>query len=459
MSLFLDNPVQPILKLPATASVWQRYASLLEPLDPETRWKIYLHQLGWTALLPWLQSEFDATPQLWPEDNPWGLWQVVDGIVLRLGQRRLVVMLSEAIDTAEMRVPKEWVDVPDWAGDYFVAAQIDADEQQLRLWGYATRSQLKTAGHYDPAERSYCLGEAAMVQDFSAFWVAQRVEAISAVPAQAAVNGMAVDGMSVDGMANMTEATNVLNRLAQVPEPRLAIPFSQWCAAIASQQWQQQLYQQRQGTPLPEWPSTPLAANSSVDSLINAPVNVPVNLGEWIAASSRQAVDQVVAAGWQVLDLLSPQTPATRFRGAITDFKASQVNASQPGMTYGKRLTLTTATDTFALVLAISISIEPDERRNIRIQLYPAGASEGVFSEDVFSATAFSNSVLSPDLLLPGSLTLSLFSPNATEPLQTVQSGDRDNYIQLPPFRCPAGRPFSIRIQQADGTLETAFVS
>ncbi|MEL6813243.1 MAG: DUF1822 family protein [Cyanobacteria bacterium J06598_3] len=454
MSLFLDNPVQPILRVPATASIWQRYASLLEPLDPETRWKIYLHQLGWMALLPWLQSEFDATPQLWPEGNPWGLWQVVDGIVLRLGQRRIVVMLSEAIDAAEMRVPKEWVDVPAWAGDYFVAAQIDADEQQLRLWGYATRSQLKAAGYYDPAERSYCLGEAAMVQDFSAFWMAQRLEVISAVPAQAAV-----DGMAVNGMANMAETTNVLNRLAQVSEPRLAIPFSQWCAAIASQQWRQQLYQQRQGAPLPAWPINPLADNAPVNLPVNAPVNAPVNLGEWIAASSKQVADQVASAGWQVLDLLSPQTPATSFRGAMTDAKASQVSASQTGMTCGKRLTLTTATDTFALVLAISVAIEPDERRNIRIQLYPAGTPAGGSSEDVFSAAAFSDSVLSPDLLLPGALTLSLFSSNATKPLQTVQSGDRDNYIQLPPFRCSAGRPFSIRIQQADGTITTDFVS
>ena len=31
---------------------------------------------------------------------------------------------SEAIDDSELEVPQEWVDIPSWAADYYLAVQI-----------------------------------------------------------------------------------------------------------------------------------------------------------------------------------------------------------------------------------------------------------------------------------------------------------------------------------------------
>ncbi|MEO0771299.1 MAG: DUF1822 family protein [Cyanobacteria bacterium J06649_4] len=485
MSLFLDNPVQPILKVPAEAAVWSHCAPLLASVEPAARWQIYLHQLGWAALLPWFQSEFEVTPQLCPEGHPWGLWQVVAGIVLTLEtglasggeNRRIVVMLSEALDASELRVPQEWVDIAPWAGDYFVAAQIDVDEQQVALWGYVTRSQLKAEGTYDAEDRAYYLNEASLIQDFSAFWVAQRMpqpvsQSVSQQVSQQvsqAVSQAVPQVAATSTVVPSVQADNLLTRLVPVPEPRLEIPFSLWSALIRDEQWRQRFYQHRQGVTLPNWP-----IDSSVTPPATLPVNLPINLSNWVLPSSRQLASQVVEAGWRVLDAFTTQAPAASFRGETPP----QPDATQAGVTCGKRLTLQTASDTFSLVLAISVAAESDQRRNIRIQLYPAGPSvpaasltesspptgnvaseETVLGEGVFSPDAFSESVFSPNLLLPKDLTLSLHIADATEPLRTIQAGDHDNYIQLPPFSCPTGRSFMVRIQQADGVITTDFVS
>lgn len=469
MSLFLDNPVQPTLEVPAEAAVWSRCAPLLASVEPATRWQIYLHQLGWAALLPWFQAELEVTPQLCPGGHPWGLWQVVEGIVLTLKtgsasggeNRRIVVMLSEALDASELRVPQEWVDITPWAGDYFVAAQLDVDEQQVALWGYATRSQLKAEGTYDAEERAYYLNEASLIQDFSAFWVAQQIPQSASQPVSQPAPQVAATSTEV----SQVQADNLLTRLAPVPEPRLEIPFSLWSALIRDEQWRQRLYRHRQGVALPNWP---------IDSSVTPPATLPINLTDWVVPSSRQLTSQLAEAGWRVLDAFTAQTPAASFRGETPP----QPDMTQAGITCGKRLTLQTATDTFSLVLAISVAVESDQRRNIRIQLYPAGPSvpaasltesssptgniaseETVLGEGVFSPDAFSESVFSPNLLLPKDLTLSLHIADATEPLRTIQAGDHDNYIQLPPFSCPAGRSFMVRIQQADGVITTDFVS
>ena len=78
-------------------------------------------------------------------------------------------MLSETIEAASLQVPQEWVDIPDWAADYYLAAHVDVDEQRLVLWGYATHAQVKTQGVYEASDRTYTLSDIDLIQDFAVF--------------------------------------------------------------------------------------------------------------------------------------------------------------------------------------------------------------------------------------------------------------------------------------------------
>ena len=314
MSLLFDNPIQPVLTMPTNPACWQRSLSIL---DPAARWRSYLHQLGLKALMLWFQEEFDQTVSPWPNNEPFDIWHIVDGLTLSLGTTRIVVILSETIDAAELNVPQEWVDLPDLCADYYIAAHVDVDEQRLALWGYAPYEQLKARSTYDAVERRYRLEDVDLIQDFSAFWVSQQLEQPAVKP------------VSQLSPLSTVQAESLIYSLAHTPEPRLALPFSQWGTLFSSEQWRQQLYQHSQHAPR-------------------------VSIEDWLK--------NIFEQGWQPLEALLTQPSTPRFRSAASGTAV---------LTCGKKIFLTTAPDD--LLLMFSVDIEANKRRNIRIQLYPSG--------------------------------------------------------------------------------------
>lgn len=379
MSVLFDNPVQPVLAMPADLVQWQRSASIS---DPAARWRIYLHQLGLRAILSWFQEEFDQIVCPWPHAAAFDFWHVVNGLTLMLGQTRIVVMLDETIEAAELRVPQEWIDLPGLSADYYIAAYVDVDEQRLVLWGYTPYEIIKSKGVYDSIERTYSLRDTDLIQDFSAFWVAQQ----TCRPPSGPIHGPA------DVSLSTIQAESLIHRLAKAADPRLALPFSQWGMLFSNEHWRQQLYQLRQ-------------------------VNTPVSIEDWL--------EQIFEQGWQTLDLLLPKAPALRFRSAASGTAV---------LTCGKKIFLNTAPDD--LLLMFSVDIEANKRRNIRIQLYPSG-----------------------DTMLPNNLMLALELSETGELLKSVHSGEHDDYIQIPPFRCSAGQRLRVHIQLADSTCQEDFIS
>lgn len=395
MSLVFDNPLQPVLNLPPNRTVWQQSAFIS---DQAARWRIYLNQLGLASILSWFQEEFSGPVAAWPETNPWDIWHVVNGISVTLGQRRIVVMLTETFDASELEVPQEWLDIPSWAADYYIAAYADIDSQHLALWGYATHSQLKTKGRYDPQMRTYHLNDMDLVQDFSAFWVAQQLEQL--------------ESSSLERLPRLSpmQVQQLTQRLTNVVEPRWEIPFAHWGALLENDQWRRQFYTQCYGTQDQRYSDREMTAGLRQGA---------VNLGEWF--------NQLFGPGWQTLDSLLPAMPALSFRTTATH---------DSGITRGKKIVLMTATATVELVLSMTVTPEADHRKAIRIRLYPANG-----------------------MLLPEGVVLTLMLPDTGESLQRVQSREQDNFIQLPPFRCPSAQSFRVNIFWDGAALQEDFVS
>lgn len=315
MSVVFDNPVQPVLAMPPNLALWQQGEAIA---DPAARWGVYVHRLGLATLRSWVQEEFDQVIHPWPAADAADaidLWQWVDGLALGLGDRRLVVILSESIDAASLTVPQEWVDIPGWAADYYVAAQVDVDEQRLVLWGYGTYAQVKTQGYYEPRDRTYSLGADDLIQDFSVFWVAQQLEQPQPI-ASAALPPLTA-----------AQAERLIDRLANAVEPRLDIPFEQWGALLSDDRWRRQFWRQRQS-------------------------REPVDLSGWLR--------DLVEPGWRSLASLLPRTPVLGFRSTGTR------NAA---VSRGKAIWL--SPPGYFLVLGLRVTPTEDHRRSISVQLFP----------------------------------------------------------------------------------------
>lgn len=284
----------------------------------EAKWNFYLNQIATQLLSEYLQEDFPQV-RVWAESN---IWQFVSGSVLQLNQKRIVLLPTRSIDNSELVIPQEWLDIPDWAGDYFLAVQIDPDGSTLHCWGYLTHQMVKSKAQYDSRDRTYNLDAHNLISDVSGLWAIQ------------ALNPTEVTQTAIAPLApvNPVQAENLCQRLTTAANPRLEIPFALWGALIVDRQWRQQLAQLCQGETAP-------AAN---------------RLGEWL--------QNVFASGWQAVEDFVGED------GELA-FALRQTAAATPLIRRVKAIELAEQ----VLLLLVSIEPEasdsPDSRFAIQVQL------------------------------------------------------------------------------------------
>ncbi|MDZ8092223.1 MAG: DUF1822 family protein [Nostoc sp. DedQUE05] len=219
-------------------------------------------QRGWInqkclqAFLPWFQEEIASTARVYPNSAALpSFWEVVNGTAISFDRDRLVLIPTLAMDDDELRVPQEWVDIPEWIADYYIAVQVNPDDGWIKIFGYTTHQILKTKGVYDAGDRTYSLEKEDLIPDINVLWVTRQLDRLEALRAEIA---------PIDPIGK-TQAENLLERLGDrdVKFPRLAVPFSLWGALLAHSGWRKKLYELRQGLliqrSIPQWLQTGVA--------------------------------------------------------------------------------------------------------------------------------------------------------------------------------------------------------
>lgn len=206
-------------------------------------WNAYLNQLGLQVILPRFREEWHTAKPGLAVAHFASCWEVVNGFSIIVDQTRFIIIPSEAIDCSELRVPQEWIDIPNWAGDYYLALQINLDAGEVRVWGYATHEQFKARGRYDQGDRTYSLDETELITDLSALTIARQL--CPQEPTRAMITPLP--------FLPLSQAESLLERLGNAanPIPRLSVPFPLWGALLAHSGWRQQLYQRRLGIAQP----------------------------------------------------------------------------------------------------------------------------------------------------------------------------------------------------------------
>lgn len=378
MSSLFDAPTQIGLEIPPDVHLeaWQQSLSFS---SSTARWNAYLNRICQQIFLTWLAEEESGVTIAWSPETATSFWEVVNGTQFTFGEKRLILIPDKSLDTSELRVPQEWIDIPDLVADYYLAVQVNLDEMWLHIWGYTTHKQLKTRGTYDPDDRTYQLASEFLIPDLNVLWVVQQLQP---------------DELTQADIAPLPElplaqAENLLQRLAPptIDPPRLEIPFQLWGALLANDDWRQQLCHLRQGT-TPE------------GSIVRA----VVNLGQWF--------QDRFAEGWQAVEnLLNPEELAVNLR-----------QTAELSQTVRRVKTIEFADQ--VLLLGVTLVSEEDGRVEVRPQLCPRDR----------------------DRQLPPNLTLALLSTTG-KTVQSVESREQDNSIQLRRFKCSPGTQFSLQVQ------------
>ena len=371
--------------------------------NPAARWNAYLNCLCLNVFLTYLEAESDLpeTSRVWPSlaELP-SFWEVINGTAIQLGKTRLVLIPSEHSHYTEFRVPREWLDIPDWAGNYYLATELNLEECCLQVWGYATYQQLRDEGRYDRMDETYAIEAEDLIEELNGMWVARELHPSRRPEVKPLLT------------LSSTEASSLLEQLGQQTpySPRLDVPFAKWAALLAHPRWRQELYEWRLGR------RVTVAASSQA----------PINLGQWF--------QDVFEAGWQSLDaLLNPDLGnlAFSFRQSQPPRKEGRkilvegVKLIDLGMELGNQ----------SVALLVGLTAETSQRASIRVQLYPARGQT----------------------YLPPKIKLTLLSPSGAKITESI-ARSQDNLIQLKRFTCPIGKSFSIQVALDDFSLTENFL-
>lgn len=240
----------------------------------------YLNRLCLNAFLKWIQENLGLGTSINVFPNEKGLpkiWEFVNGCGINLGSKRLVLIPSEAIDIEDFAVPKEWVDIPNLAADYYLPIRVDLEKQYLHFWGFISRRTLRAKSDYDPIYHLYYIERD---------WVIPNLEILGI-----ASNLCSDEKGEVAALPKLseTEAEDLIEELSKpsLYSPRLKASFEKWGALLNESHWLQKLYERRVQP-------------------------VPFSSTLWVL---NQWLDGVVEAGWQTFEeLFNAKTLAPAFR-------------------------------------------------------------------------------------------------------------------------------------------------
>ncbi|MBD2020863.1 DUF1822 family protein [Leptolyngbya sp. FACHB-36] len=316
MSFSCIPPTQLVLEIPpdVQAQAWQQSSAM-------GGWTAYLNQLCLDTVLPWLRSEYEPDANGWQEGAAlFSQWAFVNGTAITAGGHRFILIPDKSLETREFVVPQEWVDIPSWAGDYYLAVQVNPEGDWLRIWGYTTHEQLKTQATLDTSDRTYQMDAMQLIDDLSVLWVVRQLNPHELTRADLAP----LPTLRSD------QAETLMQQLSNpaIQQPRLALPFQQWGALLANDDWRQRLYQPASSEPRASTP--PIA-----------------HLSQWL--------QQVFDGAWQAIDELVG-VPAFALRQTATESLVRRV----------KRVRLPDQD----VLLVVAVGTEADGRMSVRVQVF-----------------------------------------------------------------------------------------
>jgi hypothetical protein len=210
--------------------------------NSNSRWQGYLNKIVLATVLPWLEEESNLEITVpYDERALSSFWEIVNGTPINIGNYRAVLIPQEEIDTLELRVAQEWVDISEWAADYYLGIQVDLEEGIVSVWGYTTHECLKNKSSYSPRDRAYSLEEKYVTQDLNLLWLFHQF----CSQENNRTNLDHIEDISLE------TANNLLERLGdpKIILPRLIIPFTLWASLLKSDDCRINLYQKRLGLP------------------------------------------------------------------------------------------------------------------------------------------------------------------------------------------------------------------
>ncbi|HIK37434.1 MAG: DUF1822 family protein [Geminocystis sp.] len=318
MSALIPDPQQLYLEIPSQLQekAWQESEYIPDSLS---RWQVYLNSLLLETFCDYLRQDYSLTPQTVPMEVLESIWVLLNGTAVDIGFRRLILLPTEILDDEEVYIPQEWVDIPSWLGDYYIIAEVNPDEQWVRVIGFTTHKNIKQKASLSHEYREYILSKNELFSigilgaslEFCQHEITR--EAVESIPSLEAV-----------------QAENLIRRLANpTKNPRLELPFKVWAHLLENADYLIRIAQVRTGRQTEITPVTVIS--------------------QWLK--------NVFPESWHSPEKLGIFATATR------SFPKDVVRCKQVEI------------DNCKLFLCLEVSKEKGDKFTVKVELYPGGGN------------------------------------------------------------------------------------
>lgn len=268
---------------------------------PAAKWTAYLNRLSLEYIIPYFKQEYDCEITLAPvPKKPDSVWEFVTGFALTIDGKRVIVIPDET-DSDEFSIPYEWVDIPEWAGEYYLAVQIRPDSGWLRVFGFATHQQIKQKAEYDRIMRTYTLPQEQVIDD---------IEVLLTSLAIASNQKVEVPALTAIGETQQNKYLATLNQ-PKLYSPRLDLSAEHWATFLSDDDLRENLWHSRM----------PVSVKSSLQEVIQRGVISLSNLIEKSKIYGCDFIDELMKTPEEIeafFESLSQSQYATGFRNPAT---------------------------------------------------------------------------------------------------------------------------------------------
>lgn len=160
------------------------------------------------------------------------LSNAIDGFALSISGVKVAFIPNYDLDLAGFEIQQEWIDLSNWAADYYVPIQIDREHNCLHLWGFISHRSIQKVATLDRTLRSYEIEGSDPIEDLEVLWMSCELASDCELGSRGKIAPLA--------SLSASAAQDAIERLQQHSSPfspRLLLPFEQWGAIIDSPEY------------------------------------------------------------------------------------------------------------------------------------------------------------------------------------------------------------------------------
>ncbi|MBL1208910.1 DUF1822 family protein [Geminocystis sp. GBBB08] len=218
---------------------WQQIKQLSNEV---ASYRGYLNLLARKTFISWLNLMLETNIlDTWQLENNLSIWEFVNGNAIDIDSNRIILIPTETQDKTEIDIPEEWLKIPDWVGNYYVAVEVNIEENYLNFWGYTSYEDLQTHGKLDSFNHTVDFPVEYLENDLNLMCLEYEygwdmIPQIESLP-----------------LLSPQQKENLFKEIKDNLSPRLLGNFNQWLSFISNSQTRYQLFCSRQSINLSQW--------------------------------------------------------------------------------------------------------------------------------------------------------------------------------------------------------------